>query len=66
MKKQLHKKPELVTFITKLDIANASKDGIYLNNYVVNISYEKAKKFHGKKIRVTGRVTTIQGLKKNA
>ena len=51
-----------VSFITTLDIANASKDGIYLNGYVVNIPYEKAKKMHGKRIRITGRVTIIKGV----
>lgn len=51
-----------VSFIVTLNIANASKDGIYLNGCVVNIPYEKAKKLHGKRIRVTGRVTIIEGI----
>jgi hypothetical protein len=53
----------VVTFVTILDIANASKDGIYLNGYVVNISYEQAKKLNGKKIRITGKVTIRKGFK---
>lgn len=56
------KKSDFVSFKTKLDIANATKDGIYLNGYVVNIDYEKVKKLHGKKIKVRGRVTIIKGL----
>ncbi len=63
LKKQSNSKSEFVSFITKLDIANATKDGIYLNGYVVNISYEKAKKLNGKKIKVTGIVTIIKGVK---
>lgn len=53
----------VVSFITKFDMANASKDGFYLNGYVVNIGYAGAKKFNGKKIRVTGKVTIVKGLK---
>lgn len=56
-------KSKLVSFVTVLDIANATKDGIYLNGYVVNISYEKAKQLNGKKIRVTGKVSIIKGVK---
>ena len=53
---------EAVSFVTKLDIANATKDGIYLNGYVVNISYEKARKLNGKTIRVTGKVRIVKGV----
>ncbi len=53
----------LVSFVTVLDITNATKDGIYLNGYVVDIGYEQAKKLNGKKIRVTGKVTIVKGLK---
>jgi len=63
LKKQSGKTSGVVTFITKLDIANATKDGIYLNGYVVNIDYEQAKKLDGKKIRVTGKVRIVKGLK---
>lgn len=55
-------KSKLVSFVTVLDIANATKEGIYLNGYVVNISYEKAKQLNGKKIRVTGKVSIIKGV----
>ena len=52
----------VVSFITKLDTANATKDGIYLNGYVVNISYDQARKLNGKRIKVTGKVTIVKGL----
>jgi hypothetical protein len=52
-----------ITFITILDIANVTKDGIYLNGYVVNIDYEKAKKLNGKTLRIAGKVSIITGLK---
>lgn len=52
-----------ITFVTIMNIANATKDGIYLNDYVVNIDYEKAKKLNRKTIKVSGKVTTIKGLK---
>ncbi|CAN5504179.1 hypothetical protein BH10BAC2_BH10BAC2_28980 [soil metagenome] len=53
----------IVTFITKLDIANATKDGIYLNGYVVNIGYARAKELDGKKIKMTGKITIVKGIK---
>jgi hypothetical protein len=51
-----------VTFETTIDIANATKDGMYMEGYVVNIEYEKAKELHGKKVKVSGKVTIIPGL----
>ena len=60
--KHTNKTPNIVTFITKFDIAKATKDGFYLNGYVVNIGYEQAKKLSSKKIRVTGKVTIVKGL----
>jgi hypothetical protein len=52
-----------VSFVTNIDIRNATKDGIYLNGYVVNIPYARLKKLNGKKVRIRGRVRTIIGLK---
>lgn len=43
-------------------MANATKDGMYMNGYVVNIDYEQASKLNGKTIRVTGKVTIVKGL----
>jgi len=60
-----YKTPRKVTFITKVDIANATKDGMYMNGYVVNIDYEQAQKLNGKTIRVTGKVTIVKGLDPN-
>jgi len=34
-----------------------------LNGYVVNIEHSKVKKLNGKKIRITGEVTIVDGLK---
>jgi hypothetical protein len=51
-----------VSFIAKVDIANATKDGIYLNGYIVNIDYQQAEKLNGKTIKVTGKVTIVKGL----
>ncbi len=52
-----------VSFTTTVDIAKATKDGIYMNGYVVNMSYQKIQKLNGKKIRVTGKVTVVKGVK---
>jgi len=62
LKKKPDKASNVVTFITKVDIANATKDGIYMNGYVVNLDHQRAKKLNGKKIRVTGKVTIVRGL----
>ena len=62
LKTRHHKASNWVSFVTKLDIANATKDGIYLNGYVVNIEYEEAEKLNGKTIRVYGKVTIVKGI----
>jgi hypothetical protein len=53
-----------VSFTTILNKENATKEGIYLNGYVVNISYDSILKLDKKKIRVTGKYKIIEGLKK--
>lgn len=50
-----------VSFITTIDTTLLTKDGIYLNGYVVNMSYEKAKSLQGKTVRIKGRVTIVKG-----
>lgn len=56
------KEPKRVTFITKVDIANATKDGIYMNGYVVNMDYGEAQKLNGKIVKVSGKVKIVKGL----
>jgi hypothetical protein len=57
-----YKTSKWVTFITKVDIANLTKDGMYMNGYVVNIDSEQANKLNGKTIKVTGKVKIVKGL----
>ena len=57
------KKIDTVSVVTKIDIQQATKDGIYLNGYVVNIPYDKLLKLNGKKVLISGKVTIIKGLK---
>lgn len=52
----------MVSFVTKMDTAGASKDGFYLHHYVVNIPWEQARQLQGKKIKITGVVTIVKGL----
>lgn len=52
-----------VSFTATIDINNATKDGIYLNGYVVNIPYSELEKLNGKKVKITGRITVIKGMK---
>lgn len=59
-------KSDTVTFITTFDIKNATKDGFYINGYVVDIDYQKATEINGKKIRISGKVMIVKGLKNQA
>ncbi len=52
-----------VNFVTNIDIKQATKDGIYLKGYVVNIPYDKLLKLNGKKVRIKGKVTIVKGNK---
>ncbi len=42
-----------------VDIKNATKDGIYMNGYVVNVPYENVEKLNGKTVQISGKVTVI-------
>lgn len=57
------KKSDKVSFVTTIDIQQATKDGIYLNGYVVNIPYDKLMKLNGKKVCISGKVIIVKGLK---
>lgn len=59
------KKDNVANFITTIDINNATKDGIYLNGYVVNIPYNELIKLNGKKVFISGKVTLVKGLENN-
>jgi hypothetical protein len=52
-----------VSFVTNIDIKQATKDGIYLNGYVVNIPYDKLTELNGKTVRISGKMTIVKGLK---
>ena len=52
-----------VSFVSVFDKDNATKDGYYVNGYVVNIDYEAGQKLHMKKVKITGKVTIVNGLK---
>jgi len=54
-----------VCFKTILDIKTATKDGFYMNGYVVDIPYEKAKELNGKTIQINGKVTIVAGIQNN-
>ena len=52
-----------VSFVTKIDSRLATKDGIYLNGYVVNIPHDEIVKLNGRKVRISGNVIIVKGLK---
>ncbi|HBS85765.1 MAG: hypothetical protein A2W91_13315 [Bacteroidetes bacterium GWF2_38_335] len=51
-----------VSFTVKFDKSLQTKDGYYLNGYVVQISDKQADKFHCKTIKISGKVTVVKGL----
>ena len=51
-----------VSFTAIIDIRNATKDGIYVGGYVVNIPYDKILKLNGKTVRISGKVTIVKGI----
>jgi hypothetical protein len=57
---------ETVSFTTKIDKAKATKDGIYLNGYVVNMDAAQIEKLNGQTVRVSGKVTVIKGVDNTA
>ena len=57
-----NKTSKRVSFIVKVDTENATKGGIFLNGYIVNMDYQRAVELNGKTIKVTGKVTNIKGL----
>ena len=54
-----------VTFLAAIDLRMVTKDGIYLNDYVVNISYSELQKLDKKQVEITGFVTIIKGIVSN-
>lgn len=59
---QSERSDSIISFVTVFDMKESTKDGYYLNGYVVSIDYKQAQKINGKKIRVTGEVTIVRGL----
>jgi hypothetical protein len=53
----------VASFVAKIDIKQATKDGIYLNGYVVNIPYARLTELNGKIVRISGKVTIVRGNK---
>jgi len=60
--KSSHEKSDVISFITIVDINNATKDGIYMNGYVVEINYDKIKNLNGKKVKITGKMVLVKRL----
>ncbi len=55
-----------VSFIDTIDLTNATKDGIYMNGYVVEIEYGQLKSLNGKKVKITGKPTMVKGLENDS
>jgi len=43
------KKSDVVSFVTVLEMANATKEGVYMNGYVLNIDFNQ-----GSEMKVSG------------
>lgn len=53
---------ETVTFTTHFSLSSATKDGFYMEGYVVELSDSMANAMDGKNVRVTGKVTVVPGI----
>ena len=53
---------DFISFEATLDIENATKEGIYVDEYVVHIDYDKANELNGKKVIISGDVSIVKGL----
>ncbi len=47
-------------FTIKIDIENATKDGLYINGYVINIPYDKIEELNGKTVNIKGKVSIVK------
>ncbi|MCX6182211.1 MAG: hypothetical protein NT150_09815 [Bacteroidetes bacterium] len=59
---QVTETENVVTFIEVFHKNQATKDGYYLGNYIVNITDDQARKLDGKKIKVSGKFYVVKGL----
>ena len=64
-KTKLNHETDSVSFITIIDTVLSTKDGMYLNGYVVNVGYEQGRKLHNKTVRISGKVTVEKALDKS-
>lgn len=55
-------KSQIVTFTTTLKKENATKEGIYLDEYIVHLSKDSVLLLDGKEIEVTGKYFVVKGL----
>lgn len=53
---------DTVSFVVRFSTSTATKDGYYLNGYVVSLETTEAARLNGKMIRVSGIVTTVPGI----
>lgn len=53
---------DMVSFTTVFNSKSATKDGYYLEGYVVVIQDDVAKTLEGKKIKVTGKYHVVKGI----
>ena len=54
-----------ISFISLIDLSKETKDGIYLNGYVVNLEYDQLKKYENKKVRISGEVAIVEAVNNN-
>jgi opacity protein-like surface antigen len=52
---------EQVSFYTVIDESNITKDGVYVEGYILNLDYDQVKELSGKKIKITGEVSIVTG-----
>jgi hypothetical protein len=55
-----------VSFIDTIDILNATKDGIYINGYVVELDLARIEELNGKKVKISGKIYIERGIENDS
>jgi len=54
--------PDFISVEGIIDSKKTTKEGVYFNSYILHLTNDQIKKFDGKKVRVIGVITIVQGL----
>ena len=62
--KESENNTEFISIETPINLEYATKEGIYIGEYVVHIEYDKLEELDGKIVKISGDVSIVKGLEK--